>query len=85
MPETYPKLPPRRPTDRVNQFVDTLTQSSLEERIAHCLTVDVPELWRREFGDADESDLPKGLIDLIDELEHWCNVEFDTPTARSET
>ena len=74
---TTPKLPPTRKRTRAQNFVETMTQSSLEERITQCLMVDIPELWRREFSDADENDLPKGLVDLIEELEHCCNLDFE--------
>lgn len=77
MPDTMPTLPPALPETQVGYFVNAVTQQGLEERIAHCLMVDIPELWRREFRDAEKDDLPKGLVELINELEHWCNVDFD--------
>jgi hypothetical protein len=70
------KLPSTINPGHVASFVENVTQASLHERIVEALTVDIPLLWRREFRDATEDDLPKGLLDLAEELEHWCNVEF---------
>ena len=80
MPDTLPTLPPALPETQVGYFVGAVTQNSLEERIVQCLMVDIPELWRREFRDADKTDLPEGLVVLIGELEHWCDVDFETTT-----
>lgn len=70
------KLPPTPKQNYINDFVENLTRHSLEERIVEVLTRDIPEIWRREFSDVNENDLPDGLLTLIAELEHWCHVDF---------
>lgn len=69
-------LPPKAPENHVTHFVHSVTQAALEERIIEVLTRDIPELWRREHGDADKHDLPDGLLALVQDLENWCHLDF---------